>query len=156
MPYKHANGCTCMTLPEFLNEEGKREGKTGGEVWAEITDDMEKDCRDSEARLKDNPDWLWEQFKGDAELVWEDSEGSDPIPVKIAKVVDAEVNDGFKKSSTVVLIDVECNDDKVHRCLYETMNWSGSFYEPPESDFILLWDVKGKTIKEAKSKKGRK
>lgn len=45
-------GCHVMTLPEFLNEEGAREGKTGGEVLDEIFQSLEDDNRSIETEWR--------------------------------------------------------------------------------------------------------
>lgn len=46
-------GCSVMTLPEFLNAEGEREGKTGAEILGEIMYSMEEDDARQRAQYQD-------------------------------------------------------------------------------------------------------
>lgn len=141
MPYIHKNGCTCMTMTEFLAGEGKREGKTGAEVWDDIVQDLNDDSKESEQRYLDNPEWLLEEFKKECELTADCyEEGKFPIPVEIIKVESAKVSQNLRSSSSLVVLIAKCKDGKVRRAKWSSSHWSGTFYDPPEEDADIEWE----------------
>ena len=139
MPYKHANGCTCMTLPEFLNDLGKREGKTGGEVMTDIMTDMADDDRRQEQYWKENPDSLFKEFNEEATLIADNDDPSLPIPTSLVKIIKVECHSGFRESKISSTIWVRCKDKKVREVTWWRSSDSGSFYEPPDSDGDVAW-----------------
>lgn len=138
MPYKHLNGCTCMTLPEFLNAEGKQEGKTGGQIFNEIIDDMNDDDRKQEKYWKENPQELLKCLLEDYQYILEDNP-KEPVPVEIVKVIDVKCSTGFSKDHLESVLHIRCKDEKIREAKYWKTHWSGSFYEPPEEDFNVEW-----------------
>lgn len=139
MPYKHANGCNCMTMTEFLAAEGKREGKSGGEVWTDIIDDMAEDDKRMEKEYLSNPPWLLKELKKECDLYREDDD-TFPVPVKIIQVKSAKSHQSFKTSKFETELVVQCKDKKTRIAKWWRQDWSGSFYEPPDSDGDISWE----------------
>lgn len=139
MPYKHANGCTCMTLPEYLAAEGAREGKDGGEILTDIMGDIADDDRKQEQYWKDNPKELFKCFREEAKIYRDQQEEKDPVPTSIVKVVEVISSSKFRSSSISSTIWVRCKDKKVREVKWWSSQDSGSFYEPPDSDGDITW-----------------
>ena len=135
MPYKHKNGCTCMTMPEFLTAEGEREGKSGADVWDEIVEDMGQSDREDEQYMKDHPNDYFEELRLSCE---DDDDG--PTPVEILEVLEAHVSSTLRGGKTKAVVLVKCKDGKTRKATMYHEDWSGSFYDPPEEDSWIEWE----------------
>jgi len=141
MPYKHKNGCTCMTMPEFLAKEGQRVGKSGGQVLSEIMDDMDSDDRRQEEYFKTHPDNMLDEI-----LKCYDNEADQPLPPKpvaVLEVLDIRFDSKMRANSSLAFLKVEFDNEETRTVRYATSHWDGSFYDPPEEDYEVDWNWKG-------------
>lgn len=140
------SGCTVMTLPEFWNSEAAREGRgrTGADIqadfYAEMAASMEKERQsyfsDHKKTLKAFKDAVKElrEYGDDPQY---------PMPLKIVEVLDVQISEGGRKSSFALkaraLRGHDLHDRQEDIIELTSASYSGSFYEPPETETNVWW-----------------
>ena len=137
MSYTHPNGCKCMTMPEFLAAEGKRQGKTGGEVLDNIVADMQREDDRVEAEMA-KPENALVQLQEAQRDFWDPDFCRPELAIyEVVKVLSARSHCAFRGSQTRIVARVRCLDCKIHTVVMDAASYSGSFYEPPDYDLNL-------------------
>ena len=130
-------GCSVLTLPEFVAQEAKKEGKEPHEFMEEFYQEIESDQRSEETRLKTDLD-------GALTLLLEDV-GVAPEyyvtfkPEKVIEVCDAKVNYRYSSNQTMVIARVACSDGNERFATCTVSSSSGSFYGPPDYECLVEW-----------------
>jgi hypothetical protein len=153
MPYKHPNGCTCLTFAEALNRMGEAEGKSGGEVLTEVMDDLRKENEKEESQMSKPEVALrhllheairdYKQYVLDYDNAKQNNgeypDYSAPIPCQVLEVLEVEMNRGLRSGNCILSARVLCLDGK-ERIATLISDWdSGDFYNPPEEETYLTW-----------------
>lgn len=139
MPRKDPmTGCMVMTMPEFLADEAKREGKgrTGGDVLGDIYTQMDADNRKREDELRSPKialQTLNEMIGPENEFRRDDGQPELPKITKVLTVLSAKCSQHFSGSSTGMTAEVLAGG-KAYFALARESNWSGTMWEPPDSD----------------------
>lgn len=170
MPRKDPiTGCNVMTFPEFIQGEAAREGKEPHEVMDEIFGAIEDDNeRMREDYRKNALKYLQEEAK-ELLYAWdEDSKNNGevheynrmdfktgeyiketsvydagprpPQPIKLVEVVKVDFTQNFRSSKSIIVAKCEADDSKTYQYTLSRGDYSGSFYEPPDSDIDLQWE----------------
>src|SRR5512144_1763517 len=112
MPRKDPmTGVMVMTTMEFFDSEARREGKgrTAGELLSDFVDDMEKERKDEEERLKDPKyahDLLMSCIGDENAYRKENGEELLPTDFKVLEVVKATYNFTFRSHTTKLIVKV--------------------------------------------------
>lgn len=162
-------GCTVMSMAEFLDSEGKRLGKTGGEVLADIFKDMDEDSvriaehqRDPNVALailqaaakfdrEDYENWCnyIEVLRQNPDDEWKVEEirrfekqnlTKPPYPIAVMEVLDSYHFQNFGGNKTRLRALVRCDDGLARTVLYNNQYFNGSMDEPPDDDYTLEWE----------------
>ena len=165
MPRKDpVTGCSVMTLPEFLNEEGAREGKTGGEVLDDIFSAFDADSRRVEQSWRDPEvsfsliqkchaddlaDWQSEREWMDglrgtddewkknvvAEYDADPRNKTAPVrPLEVLEVLQAHHHQNFNSSDGYITARVRYEDGRVRHVQWSFTHYNGSRLEPPDGE----------------------
>lgn len=150
-------GCTVMTMAEFLNAEGEREGKTGGEVLDEIVQSLEDDNRQMEAEWR-KPEvalsLLMPILKRDYDA-WVDTERyynehpelnekPDPEPinpegvVRVIEVLEAKSHQSFRESGGTIVARLEMKKGPAKLVRANWWHDYGTRLDPPDGDEEIL------------------
>lgn len=133
MPYTHPIlGVECQTIIEFWHNEAKKENKEVGELmddfYSQLAEEDERQRQDiisdlpgALARLKEyyDPDYIDITF----------------TPVEVLKISDAVVKNTMRSSSSSFIAKVKCSDNQERWLKYSETHYSGSYMEPPDSDW---------------------
>lgn len=132
-----------MTMPEFLNAEAEREGKgrSGGDIFEDIVASMNEDSERCKAEMRKPSNALVaiKQAVEDAREYWNDDGVAVALPeiVEVVKVLDANLNQSFRSSTTAIRAEVMCADGKLRYVHYWVSNYAGTRLEPPDEDSDL-------------------
>jgi hypothetical protein len=141
MPYKHPIlGVQCMTLGEFCAEEIARTGKDPIE---EAFRGMDEDSRRAEEQFRDPREalrLLVEYSKRERECCDFEPGQEPPWPLAIREVLESKFSQGFSHSSQRLVAVVLCTDGEFRKATLRTDDWAGTYMEPPEDDWVLVWE----------------
>lgn len=161
-------GCQVMTMPEFLQKEAETEGKEPHEILDEIYSSIEEDNENMRKDLRKNAlGYLQEEAKNLLDCWTEDTKHNGevsehnyhdfktgqwitktsvfdagprpPQPVSLIDVVDAQHSQTFRSSKTKLVAKCKADDGKEYIYTLRRGDYSGSFYEPPDSEVDLQW-----------------
>lgn len=130
-----------MTHAEFWAAEAEAEGKgrSGGELMADMFDDIEAEYAKASADLKNDPDTILKTMRSwyipeDDSWSWDEGDEPEWVPEAIVEVEEAEVGGDFGGSGWMAVAKVRCSDSEVRRLKVTENTTHGSFYEPPDYD----------------------
>jgi len=142
MPRKDPiTGCQVMTLPEFFQEEAKREGKESGELMSNMFDEIEQSYRQEEERFRNNPDELLNTLREEVKFYNEADPDAEqlPLPKVVQKILEVKVGGTFRTSTLEVKAECQKEDDSVGVLHFSSSSSAGSFYEPPDYESNVRW-----------------
>jgi hypothetical protein len=136
-------GCEVLTTMGFFqkiaDEEG--EGKSGGELFTEMMEEIDADMRAEEQRIERDKDAALKTICDAIKEVDDEDSHGDPFelgfkPEDIVEVLEvkAAVGGGFRDSSTRMDVRLMLVDGTTRVVRYESWYSSGSWSEPPDGE----------------------
>lgn len=138
-------GCEVLTLGEFLAEEAAHEGagRSGGELLAEVFQEIDNDARREEENLRDCGKLLPRLLEAVVEereaLAGEEGAELPPIPCEVLRVLSASVHLGMSRSEEHVSCEARVEDGSVWFFAIDHRSWAGTRMEPPDYDAQLTY-----------------
>ena len=122
------SGCSVMTVGEFWASEAKKEGKEVAEVMGDFYEDMAAEEESYRQEILSDLPGALEKLKEYYNPEYDDSGW---VPVEVLAITDADTCFGYRKSSSSFTARVRF-EDKIRTVCYSEVDYSGSFYEPPD------------------------
>ncbi len=162
-------GCSVMTFPEFIHGEAEREGKEPHEIMDEIFGAIEDDNETMRQEMRANAlKHLQEEAKNILDCWTDDCKHNGqvdefnrhdfktgewiqekrvydagprpPQPIELIEVLDVQHSQTFRSSKAKIVAKCKADDGKEYVYTLCRGDYSGSFYEPPDSEVELTWE----------------
>lgn len=109
--------------------------------FMEIMQDMDSEDRKQEKDIMENKKLFFNRLVEYGKLEREFS-GEDFHVLDVERILSVRFGSGFKDSELEIVANINAVVDGVFKkglVWYRYMSWTGSFYEPPDSDEELVW-----------------